>query len=414
MDNYNALFQDPGDENDVVDNSGVDEDSRRRAVDRAIQDLRAIGVETTVEVRGNAENRYLTLKKQSEIGEALTLSLTVEQNDLRLDLATFLRRLHPNNGVRFDEGALAKQHLHERIEIGYNGVEFQGVPYGVAYGARSVLNMRCLLVDKGFYVDAITSIKVVKRNASRVLDGSSAPEIIEGMPGGALRSVMARGRQPDEAYLKLAQKVIAAVLAEYLGEPIAWSVLERATGETEARLRDVSRVVEGLDSSIRLADEGYAMDSDRHRDGEEDTRIDGGAALVSRLHARAFEALGASGRLEIFSYVEGNADLAAALEETFNSLVSNLDAFLTRLDLGPAPVQSECGQSILAMFDADKDEPWAKVYPFSMNIRGSSAAIEIRPTGLLWKDDRWWVQQSPPESGHVDHEIALDAITSCE
>ncbi|MEI6571334.1 MAG: hypothetical protein WCO36_07880, partial [Actinomycetes bacterium] len=126
MDNYNALFQDPGDENDVVDNSGVDEDSRRRAVDRAIQDLRAIGVETTVEVRGNAENRYLTLKKQSEIGEALTLSLTRQQNDLRLNLATWLRRLHPNNGVRFDEGALAKQYLHNQVEIGYNGEIFQG------------------------------------------------------------------------------------------------------------------------------------------------------------------------------------------------------------------------------------------------------------------------------------------------
>jgi len=60
------------------------------------------------------------------------------------------------------------------------------------------------------------------------------------------------------------------------------------------------------------------------------------------------------------------------------------------------------------------DEQWADSYPLSLNIRGSSDAIEIRPTGLLWKDDRWWVQQLPPEPGHVDHEIALDAITSCE
>ena len=407
-DSYYELFMDPTDFMPIVDDSGLDEDSLRRARDRAVEDLRAIGLEVVEVVSGGS--RFLTISNQKDSSDALLLQIPPQQNDLRLNLATWLRRLHPNNGVRFDEGALAKQYLHNQIEIGYNGEIFQGVPYGVAFGARSVLKMSSPTGDYGFHVDSITSFKVVKRNVPRVLDGASEPETIEGKPGGSLRSVMARGRQSDAAVLALAYRVIGAVQAEYSDEPIAWSVLERATGETEARLRDVSRVVEGLDSSIRLTDEGYAMDS-----GDQvDTRIDGGAALVSRLHARAFQALGAPGRLEIFSYVEGNGDLAAAIEETFNSLVSNLDAFLTRLDLGPEPVQSECGQSILAMFDPDKDDPWANSYPLSMSIRGSNAAIEIRPTGLLWRDDRWWVQRWPPESGHVDQEIALDAIISYE
>ena len=411
-DSYYELFMDPTDFMPIVDDSGLDEDSLRRARDRAVEDLRAIGLEVVEVVSGGS--RFLTISNQKDSSDALLLQIAPQQNDLRLNLATWLRRLHPNNGVRFDDGALAKQYLHNQIEIGYNGEIFQGVPYGVAFGARSVLKMKSPSGDYGFHVDSITSFKVVKRNVPRVLDGTSEPETIEGKPGGSLRSVMARGRQSDVAVLALAYRVIGAVQAEYSDEPIAWSVLERATGETEAMLRGASRVVEGLDSSIQLTDEGYEMDSDRHKDGEEDTRIDGGAALVSRLHARAFEALGASGRLEIFSYVEGNADVAAALEETFNELVSNLDAFLTRLDSMLAPVQAECGKSVLATFNPDADEPWVNSYPLSVSIRGSNDAIEIRPTGLLWKDDRWWVQRWPPESGHVDHEIALDAITSCE
>jgi len=412
IDSYYELFMDPTDFMPIVDDRELDEDSLRRARDRAVEDLRAIGIEVEEIVSGG--NRFLTISNQKDASDALLLQIPPQQNNLRLNLATWLRRLHPNNGVRFDEGALAKQYLHNQIEIGYNGEIFQGVPYGVAFGARSVLKMSSLSGDYGFHVDSITSFKVVKRNVPRVLDGTIEPETIEGKPGGSLRSVMARGRQSDVAVLALAYRVIGAVQAEYSDEPIAWSVLERATGETEAMLRGASRVVEGLDSSIQLTDEGYEMDSDRHKDGEEDTRIDGGAALVSRLHARAFEALGASGRLEIFSYVEGNADVAAALEETFNELVSNLDAFLTRLDSMLAPVQAECGKSILATFNPDADEPWVNSYPLSVSIRGSNDAIEIRPTGLLWKDDRWWVQRWPPESGHVDQEIALDAITSCE
>ncbi len=135
----------------------------------------------------------------------------------------------------------------------------------------------------------------------------------------------------------------------------------------------VARVVEGLDCNIRVLEDGCEIVSEI----SEESFLDGGAALVCRLKARSFEALGRAGRLQIFRtscIPNQDADLySVASEELFSSLVGRLDQFLTRLDMLPAGAEPPCAKNVLAMFDPSRDDPWASSYPIKVTMQGSDS-----------------------------------------
>lgn len=109
----------------------------------------------------------------------------------------------------------------------------------------------------------------------------------------------------------------------------------------------------------------------------EESFLDCCAALVCRLQARAFEAPGREGRLEVFRtscIPNQNSDLySVGPEELFSSVAGRLDQLLTRLNMLPVGAEPPCAKNVLAMFDPSRDDPWANAYQIKVTMQGSDS-----------------------------------------
>lgn len=357
-------------ENDL-DELPNEPESFRLMLDRAIDDLRAWGVD--VQTQGGTLS---IAPPASDRATARFMSITVEQDRLRRRIGRAIRALDPS--YRVDEGHLLKLHIPaDRLSFVYGPEErtLEGIPYRMTTGERPWLFVRTVGGDVAIRVDAIRAMQLLVVNEHRVGDGSPTPQQIEAPPVVRTGWRQRRGRPTDPMTLRTAQRVAASIrrLAidkqDGAGCHISLAELRHSVGVTKAQLDRLERVIQLIDPDITFSDTDCFLDVTVPGGA---AALNGAEALMARIELAAVLALGVGA-------VELDPEFS---ESTLRSWESDLDEFLSCAELA----------------ELVPDAPWAKnvivaaLDGYDLSVRLSedpSAWHSLAPTQLQWTKHQW-------------------------
>jgi hypothetical protein len=248
----------------------------------------------------------------------------------------------------------------------------------------------------GFYLDAISSIRVIRTH--QATDSLNLVDLILIEADPVKHPVLltrTRGRPSDPTTLRLAHKTWSAIRTVAGDSGICtWDALEDVTGDSRSKLEALSTVIEMLDPNVLVVDDGYEILP--RLDSRETRYLNGGNALVACLELRAATGLG-SGFQELFS----DFTLSEA-----HDLISRLDTFLSRIELDSNPETCPFGAELVA---ASIDR-----YPLAISTATSTELRTLKDSGLRWDGECWWIVGELDGKTLSDRNLRLSDVTRTE